>query len=127
MDRALVADTNRNDHESDSPLLGPSMSYHAQKFLETNPASPTTRGVGTDQVFLQNIVWPRVMKTTLTHDSRIPVCRKYGSQWCRPFPLGPATTGTHFIGMGNKAESNWTLECSMECKVSPFYDATTFA
>ena len=75
-------------------------------------------------MFLQNIVWPRVKKTTLTHDISMPVCHKYGSQWCKPFPLGPGVTANHFVGMGNKGTSNWTLDCSMDCKVGPFYEDT---
>ena len=130
MDRGLVAGAGGTaDQTVDSdasgsaipPPLAPSMSYHAWAFLKANVTSKQMKKArGTDQVFLEEIIWPRVKHTALSHDSRLNVCRRYASQWCHEYPLGPVSTTTHYIGMGAKNTGNWSYDCTMECEVVPF-------
>lgn len=92
--------------------------------IETYPNRPIPGCCGEDQSFLATYVWPRVVKTALSHDSIGSRCRRYSrgaEDGCRDYPLGPQDISNYyFVGAPFKEKERFTSNvtghtCSLVC------------
>ena len=76
-------------------------------------------GAGYDQNFLHHFVWPLVKGDTLSHDDKIPRCRKHGSALCKHFPIGPSNIEENYFVGAAFVDENWnrSIECNLQCKL----------